>query len=82
MEKLYRHLIERFPEQTDIIRTLAESSARFKDLLGDHHEVCEELSKTKLADQEAEFGRTDELIRRKVNLEEELMLLMQGHQRV
>ena len=82
MEEIFRHLIERFPEHTNIFRSLAGSNARFKDLLGDHHEVCEELSKTKLADQEAEFGKKDELVRRKVNLEEELMLLMQNHQRV
>jgi len=82
MEEIFRHMLERFPEHTDIIRSLAKANARFKDLLGDHYEICEEISKAEPADQEAEFGKRDDLVRRKVNLEEELMLLMQGHQRV
>ena len=81
MEERFRHLLERFPEKTDIIRSLAESHARFIDLLSDHYEVCEEISKVPLADQEADFHKREGLLNRKVNLEEELMLLMQDQQR-
>ena len=82
MEETFRRLLERFPEHTDIIRSLAESNAQFKDLLGDHHEVCGEISKMDLAEQQAEFGKRDDLVRRRASLEEELMLLMQSHQRM
>jgi len=82
MEELYRRLIERFPEHTQIIRTLAETSARFKDLLSDHHEVSAELSKMDAAEREAEFAKKDDLERRRASLEEELLLLMEGHQRI
>ena len=81
MEQLYRHLMERFPDRTDIIRSLAETSARFRDLLTDHHEVSVELSKMGLTEREAEAGKADELERRRASLEEELLLLMEGHQR-
>ena len=82
MEETFRHLLERFPERTEIIRSLAETSARFKDLLGDHHEISMEISKMDLAEQEAEFGRREDLVRRRADLEEELILLMEIHQRV
>lgn len=82
MEERVRHLIERFPERTDIIRALDETNARFKDLIGDHHEVSEELGCIKLADKESEAGKKAELERRRAALEEELILLMQGHQRI
>ena len=82
MEEIYRHMLERFPEHADMIRSLAETNERVRDLLGDHHEVCEEISKLELAEQEASFGVSDDLNRRRANLEEELMLLMQGQQRV
>ncbi len=81
MEELYRHLMERFPERTQIIRTLAETSARFRDLLSDHHEVSAELSTMGPAEREAEFAKTDDLERRRASIEEELLLLMEGHQR-
>ena len=82
MESRIRHLIERFPERTDIIRTLNETNTKFKDLLGDHHDVSEELAKMKRADKESEAGKQAELEQRKVALEEELILLMQAHQRI
>ena len=82
MEEHYRHLIERFPERSDIIRTLAESNERFRDLLNDHHDVSVELSKMDQADREAESGKAGELSRRRASIEEELLLLMEGHQRM
>jgi uncharacterized protein YdcH (DUF465 family) len=82
MEDIFRHMLERFPERAGIIRSLAGTNARFKDLLGDHHEICKEISKMDLAEQEASFGTRDDLQRRRANLEEEMMLLMQDHQRV
>jgi uncharacterized protein YdcH (DUF465 family) len=82
METRIRHLIERFPERTDMIKALSDTNAKFKDLLGDHHDVSEELAKMKRADKESEAGKQAELERRKVALEEELILLMQAHQRI
>lgn len=82
MEERFRHLIERFPEQTDMIRALSETGARFKDLIGDHHDVSEELARMKRADKESEGGKKAELERRRAALEEELILLMQDHQRI
>jgi uncharacterized protein YdcH (DUF465 family) len=82
MDTRLRHLIERFPERTDIIKALNETNAKFKDLLGDHHDVSEELAKMKRADKGSEAGKHAELEQRKVALEEELILLMQAHQRI
>lgn len=65
MEERFRHLIERFPERTDIIRALDETSARFKDLIGDHHEVSEELDSMKPADKESEAGKKSQLEQRR-----------------
>lgn len=81
MDERFRHLLERFPNQTGIIRDLAETHARFKDLISDHYEVCEEISRVPLADHEANFRKREDLRHRKVNLEEELLLLMQDQQR-
>ena len=82
MQERFRHMIERFPEQTDILKTLDETNARFKDLIGDHHEVSEELASMKTADKESEASRKAQLEQRRMALEEELILLMQGHQRI
>ena len=82
MEERVRRLMERFPEHSEAIKVLGESNAKFKDLLSDHHEVSEELTRMKRADQASEPDRKDELQRRKASLEEELVLLMQAHQRV
>ena len=82
MQERFRHMIERFPEQTDILKALDETNARFKDLIGDHHEVSEELASMKTADKESEASRKAQLEQRRMALEEELILLMQGHQRI
>lgn len=50
MEDRSRHLIARFPDRTDMIKALDETNARFKDLIGNHHEVSEELASMKRAD--------------------------------
>jgi len=81
MEDRIRHLMERFPERAETIKALNETNARFKDLIGDHHEVSEELSKMKLADQQSQAGKKAELEQRRASLEEQLILLLQGHQR-
>jgi uncharacterized protein YdcH (DUF465 family) len=78
MEARISHLIERFPDRADVIRALHETQATFKDLIGDHYEVCEELGRTTPADE----GKRGELERRRAVLEDELMLLMQNHQRI
>ena len=82
MENRSRHLIERFPERTDMIKALDETNARFKDLISDHHEVSEDLARIKKADKESEAGRRAELEQRRAALEEELILLMQSQQRI
>lgn len=82
MKDRSRHLIARFPDRTDMIKALDETNARFKDLIGDHHEVSEELASMNRADKESEAGKRAELEQRRAALEEELILLMQGHQRI
>jgi uncharacterized protein YdcH (DUF465 family) len=82
MEEKIRHLIERFPERAEVIRTLGESHARFKDLIGDHHDVSLELSTLKRGDRESNLAKAEELQRRRADIEEELILLMENHQRI
>lgn len=81
MEEHTRHLIERFPERSDVIRSLSETNAKFKDLIADHHDVCEELARMDAVESEANPERRDELKRRQADLEEELMLITEGHLR-
>ena len=81
MDERTRHLMERFPEHAEAIKSLNETNARFKDLIVDHHDVSDELTKMKRADEESEFERREELQRRRASLEEELILLMAGQQR-
>ena len=81
MEERTRHLMERFPEHADAIKSLSETNARFKDLIADHHEVSDELTRMELAEVESEFEHREELQRRRASLEEELILLMVGQQR-
>ena len=82
LEKRIQRLMERFPERGDVIRALNESSAPFKDLIADHHDVSEELAKMPRADQAGDPAKLEELKRRQSELEEELLLLMEAHQRV
>lgn len=82
MEEKIRHLIERFPERAEVIRALGESHARFKDLIGDHHDVSLELSTLKRGDRESNLAKAEELQRRRADIEEELILLMENHQRI
>jgi uncharacterized protein YdcH (DUF465 family) len=81
MNERVRHLLERFPERAELIRALGESHARFKDLISEHHDVCEEISRMAQGDRESQAGRMDDLERRRANLEEELLLLMEDQQR-
>ena len=81
MDERTRHLMERFPEHADAIKSLSETNARFKDLIADHHEVSDELTRMELAEVESEFEHREELQRRRASLEEELILLMVGQQR-
>jgi uncharacterized protein YdcH (DUF465 family) len=82
MDGTIRHMIERFPDKAAIIRSLGESNARFKDLIGDHHAVSEELSGIEKGDRATDRAKVDELQSRRANLEEELVLLMENHQRI
>ena len=81
MNERVRHLLERFPERAELIRALAESHARFKDLISDHPDVCEEISRMPEGDRESQAGQMDDLERRRAHLEEELLLLMENQQR-
>ncbi len=81
MDERTRHLMERFPEHADAIKSLSETNARFKDLIADHHEVSDELTRMEPAAEESEFEHREELQRRQASLEEELILLMVGQQR-
>lgn len=82
MEERLRHLIARFPERAELIRGLSETNARFKDLIGDHYEVSEELARLEPADREADAGRKQELEQRLAALEEEYLVIMQAQQRI
>jgi uncharacterized protein YdcH (DUF465 family) len=82
MEERIRRLIERFPEKADVIRALSDSNAKFKDLIDDHHDVSAELSNMTQEDRASNPAQVDELQRRRANLEEELILLMESHQRI
>lgn len=81
MQDALKHLIARFPERADAIRGLFDSNTRFRDLIGDHHDVSSELSRMEAGDRESDAGRFQALERRRADLEEELILLMENHQR-
>ena len=82
MEERSSHPIERFPERRDMVRAIDETNARFENQIGDHHEVGEELASMTRADKESEARRTAELEQRRPALQDELILLMQNHQRI
>jgi len=82
MEEKIRHLIERFPERADVIRALSASHTKFQDLIGDHHDVSEELATLEGGGEETDPARLEALQRRRADLEDELMLLMENHQRI
>lgn len=82
MDKRIQHLMERFPEHGEVIKALSETNARFKDLIADHFEVSEELVSIPTADQASDPAKAEALKRRQAELEEELLLLMGGHQRI
>jgi uncharacterized protein YdcH (DUF465 family) len=72
MKERTEHLIERFPEHETVIRSLSESDARFQDLLSDHYDLHQKISRGETeADPDAEA--------RYRNLEEELVRLIQAY---
>lgn len=76
MKEKIERLIARFPDRESIITALSGSSARFRDLIRDHHDLHERLNRAETAADPLE--RTD-LERRYRNLEEEMIRLMQGY---
>lgn len=80
-EKIMR-LLERFPERSDAIEVLSETNERFRDLLADHHETSEELGKMETTEKASDVANRERLQRRRADLEEELLLLMEQHQRI
>lgn len=74
MKEKIAKLIDRFPDHADIIRSLAGSNTRFKDLLMDHHDVHERLARAEAEDDPDKAN----LQSRYRNLEEELVRLIQG----
>ena len=81
MQDALKRMIERFPERAAAIRGLFESNGRFRDLIGDHHDVSSELSRMEAGERESDAARAQALERRRADLEEELILLMENHQR-
>ena len=72
MKERTAHLIDRFPDHEAVIRALSESDARFQDLLGDHYDLHQRLSRGATeSDPDAET--------RYRNLEEELIRLIQAY---
>jgi uncharacterized protein YdcH (DUF465 family) len=65
------HLIERFPDHEAIIKALSQDDTRFQDLLSDHYDLHQQLSRASEDD--------PNLKARYRNLEEELIRLMQGY---
>jgi len=81
MSENIRHLIERFPEMEERIRTLWQTNAAFEALTHRHGEVSEQLQR--YAGEGAEPGReAEELRRRRAALEEEMMTIMDQSSRV
>ena len=76
MKETTQSLIERFPEHRRTITALEESNARFRDLLGDYGDVTRRLSDTGRAD---DPERQLALEQRRKNLEQELVMLIQGY---
>ncbi len=82
MDIKIRRLLERFPEHSDAIKSLHDTNEKFGDLIADHHDVSEEFETMKGADRESQHGRAAELKSRRAALEEELLTLMENHQRI
>ena len=75
MQEQIAKLIDRFPDHERIIKALAGSNARFKDLLLDHHDVHQQLANPESSD---DPGTRANLESRYKNLDEELVRLIQG----
>jgi hypothetical protein len=70
MKARIAHLIERFPNHEAIIKSLSQDDTRFQDLLRDHYDVHQQLSRSE---------DDPNLKARYRDLEEELVRLMQGY---
>ncbi len=81
MDERVKHMMERFPERAELIKGLSETNARFKDLIGDHYAVSEELGRFEPGEEEANAGRKQELERRLAAIEEEYLLIINAQQR-
>lgn len=82
MREKVKRLLERFPERADTILHLFDSDTRFRDLIGDHHDVSEALLRRGGDGHDADPAEAEALKRRQADLEEELLLAMQNHQRI
>jgi uncharacterized protein YdcH (DUF465 family) len=71
MKARVAHLIERFPNHEAIIKALSQDNTRFQDLLRDHYDVHQQLSRASEPDPNLKARYRD--------LEEELVRLMQGY---
>ena len=76
MKQTTRSLIDRFPQYQETIAALSESNAQFRDLLGDYGDVTRRLSDTGPSD---DPERQIALEQRRKNLEQELVMLIQGY---
>lgn len=76
MKETTLSFIDRFPQHQETITALSESNAQFKDLLGDYGDVTKRLSDTGPSD---DPDRQIALEQRRKNLEQELVMLIQGY---
>jgi uncharacterized protein YdcH (DUF465 family) len=76
MKEKIEKLIERFPDHERVIKALAGSNTRFRDLVQDHYDVHHRLSSD---DAEQDPSTYEYLESRHQNLEEELIRLIQGY---
>lgn len=76
MKQQIAQLIERFPHHEAIIKALSGSSARFQDLVTDHHDLHRQLNRNDTA---ADPSKRTDLEARYRNIEEALIRLIQGY---
>lgn len=76
MEEKFAWLMQRFPDRSNIIRSLSGSNAAFRDLINEHHETHRRLNRS---DMEYDPARREEAERHLRNLEEEMIRLIQGY---
>lgn len=82
MSESARRVLERFPESKRQIHELIESNASFNTLCHDYNHVVDEIDRLVRQTDPRDIVRGEELQRRRVAMETELLALMEGNIRV